>query len=886
MKSTKLLVLVAAGLLALTGCGKGDSGKSGSSAASIDPTNPENLANGIYTFVNEPNAERTKILGLLEKYASSEKLTGLTLFNNGGYAIYSNDIVKGTNNYIRGYGFGILSEGEIKADLAGETNAAWKRYLHSYESEDPGYLNYMNDKGSVVGDLQGYVNASYFQTKMNATKDGYDWVGDLATVDRPIAVNKSAETGLATKFKFPVKVGADLKYTTLSSKYAAYNNREVALEDYITPYKIYYTKAYGMVRGSENLTGSGSIKGSSSYYNASANGFNQAKWDQLGIKAYEEGGKSYLEFELNLPCNEFFAMYYLSNSMFAPVPEAFIKEIGGGDFAQGIKNWGANSSDLSESPLDHWLSTGAYTLEKWDDQQQIVFKKNPNYADGGRYKIAGVHLQVLKAINTDPNAAIKEFEANKIHSCGIPADYLDKYKSDERTATTIGSSNFKLNLNVCTQEVWNELFGEDGSVTQTAEADYWACEPAMANKDFVSGLSFALDRKTLAEKNGRTPAFEYFSPTYLSDPENGKYYNDTPEHKAAVADLTTGTDPYGYSLEKAKAAFKKAADKLVEDGVYNNGDTVEIEIAWMYASDEDEYHNDIKKNLLDAFNTPDNPLKLDVKFWVGENWSDVYYDKLMTGQFDIGFGSISGNTYNPLNFLEVLKSDNSSGFTLNWGINTNAVDANNPIVYNGKVWSFDALWTAADQGAFVKDGQNAQIDVGWNNASAKLNDDGTIVFEADFLEAVIKDEAGKDAAESFVSNINFWSRYDYVYGPDGNPTAYADALEIPIVRDDFVKGEAAVDANGLRIRHIKITIPADVVTTWSNGAVGVAGMSKGWTMFDIYYSKNVYGIEGGTFSPGSVYLLALDDATGEFTLAGDDTMPVPEAAPAAAADGE
>ena len=37
-------------------------------------------------------------------------------------------------------------------------------------------------------------------------------------------------------------------------------------------------------------------------------------------------------------------------------------------------------------------------------------------------------------------------------------------------------------------------------------------------------------------------------------------------------------------------------------------------------------------------------------------------------------------------------------------------------------------------------------------------------------------------------------------------------------------------------------------------------------MFDIYYSKNVYGIEGGTFSPGSVYLLALDDATGEFTL--------------------
>lgn len=835
MKSTKLLVLVAAGLLALAGCNKGNSDSSSAGgASSVDPTDPANLANGVFTYVNESNAERTKILGILEKYAVDEKLTGLTLFNNGGYVIYNDGIQKGTNSYIRGYGFGILAEGNITKDLEGETNAAWKRYLHSYESEDPGSLNYMNDKGSVVGDLQSYVTASYWQTKMNATKDGYDWVADLAKVDRPIAVNAQAN-GLATKYKFPVKVGSELKYSTTSTKYAAFNNREVALEDYVTPYKIYYTKAYGMVRGSENLTGTGSIKGASSYYNASANGFNQDKWDNIGIKAYKDGDQSYLEFEFNLPCTPFFAMYYLASGMFAPVPAEFIETIGGGDFTKGTAEWGVYSEDLSESPLDHWLSTGPYMLERWDPESQIVFKKNPNYADLGRYKIQGVHLNVLAAINSDSEAAIKEFEANKLHSCGIPSTRLEQYRTDPRVTTTIGDSNFKLNLNTCTQEQWIDIFGEE---------DQWECEPAMSNKDFVSGLSFAIDRKSLANKLGRNPAFEYFSPTYLSDPENGVYYNDTDEHKAAVAALQNGTDGFGYSLELAKASFKKASDKLIEDGVYKAGDTINIEIAWMYASDEDEYHSVIAKNLTDAFNTADNPLKLNVEFWVGQKWSDVYYNKLMEGQFDIGFGSISGNSYNPLNFLEVLKSDNSSGFTLNWGIDTNALNANNPIVYDGKVWTFDALWTAADQGAYVKDGKNSAVDAAFKNASAVRNADGSLTLEADFQEYVLKDDEGNELLHNYVSDIHI---YDGVTG-----------IDLPIVKADFDSYVPGADG----FSHIKVTFPADVVAELDNDTTNKYA-AYGYLMFDVYYSLTVFGLEGAPAIAGSIYIVTGIPAIGE-----------------------
>ena len=861
------MILAAAGLLgavSLAGCGKKKSEPTpGGDDTPVDPVpkDPE-LANGVYSYVNSPAAEREKILGLLEKYAVENKISGLTIFNNGGYGLYSPTLRKGTNNYIPGYGWGNLGDGELVADLPGESNAAWKRYLHTFITDDPVYLNSMNDKGSVVSDLQGYVTGAYWTTKMNATKDGYDWVGEFSTVDRPIAVDKNATTGLATTFKFPVRVGADLKYTTLSETYGAkYNNRQVALEDYITPYQIYYTKAYGMARGSEQLSGAGSIKGTSSYYNGSAQGFNAEKWANVGIKSFvDEGdGKSYLQFTFNLPCTEFFAMYYLASNMFSPVPREFIEDIGGGDFAEGIKVWGGNNEAGTLTPKDHWLSTGAYTVERWDKDEQIVFQLNPNFKhDANRYKIQGVHVNILAAAKTNTDAALEEFLAGKLHSCGIPYTHLEEYIDDERTAKTIGGSNFKLNMNTCTQEQWDKLFGEEGTITQSTTA--WECEPAMANKDFTSGISFAIDRQGLAKKTGRNAAFEYFSPTYLIDPENGVAYNDTDTHKNAIKSIAEGTDGYGYSLELAKASFKKAADTLIAEGAYNEGDTIEIEIAWQEDTDEQEFHAPIKKNLEDAFNTEENPLRLDVKFYAPQTWSDVYYKKMMVGQFDIGFGSISGNTYDPLSFLNVLSTNPSINhdFCLNWGVDTNAVtSAADGLVYDGKIWSFDGLFMAANEGVYAKDGKNSDVENDVINVEGRTNEDGTYTFEADFLEKKIKDENGNVIVNSYVANVNLYAYYNT------NPSTGAhDTYDLPILREDAVvtpcEGEGMEEYN-----HIAFTFPADVVASClADPYVAGYWAPRGAFMFDIYYAKDVFGVQGSPSIVGSVYNLAGFPASG------------------------
>ena len=89
------------------------------------------------------------------------------------------------------------------------------------------------------------------------------------------------------------------------------------------------------------------------------------------------------------------------------------------------------------------------------------------------------------------------------------------------------------------------------------------------------------------------------------------------------------------------------------------------------------------------------------------NYNDVY-DKRKHGEFQLGFGAVSGNALDPLSFIEVLKSDNSSTFTLNWGPDTSKVS--DSIVYDGQKWSFDGLWKAGTTvAALDNEGQLAKV---------------------------------------------------------------------------------------------------------------------------------------------------------------------------------
>ncbi len=681
-----------------------------------------------YSYSNASYEERTKILGLLEKYAVENNITGLTLYGNGGYVAYSTRIQSGSDNwkYIPGYGYGVLQEGSITRPMDKETNTAWKNYYHSYETDKPATLNYMNSQESVTSDLASLVQGAYFGTCINEEDaNAYRWMGDLVEdndsgnfSDLIEAVGENEE-GMAYEFKFKLKDG--IKYTTLSSNatLAKYNGTSAAYDDYITPYKLYFSKYIAFVRGNESFGTSSEVAGAQNYYKATQDAKTwdeiDAAWNQYMANSIFVDSEGYLHYKFKDLHTLFYAMYQSSSFMFAPVSKAFLSDlqtVGGYEtVADAVKEAWMNSTDKSHgslTPVDTCLSSGAYAVEQWSDTAIVFKRSNRDDFNDGLYSIEGVHYTILTAAKTDTEAAYKEFLAGSLDAASVPSTKLDEEKGKDYVHMTDDSTTYKINYNVCTKERWAELFGVNGTITKTAESDYWDVKPCMSNSDFLQGLSFALDRKTFAETYGRTPSANYFGNGYYSNPENGTIYNTTDEHKAAVENLINdNTDAYGYSLTLAQEAFTKAAKTLTESDAYKSGDTIKIEVCWQSESQSTTQGVSLKNMFESAFNGSDAHnvygLTLEVENYACAVWSDVYYKKMMVGQFDLGFGSISGNALNPINFLEVLKSNNSSGFTLNWGPDTNTVDE--AMVYDGQAWSFDALWQAADSSALVEGGK-------------------------------------------------------------------------------------------------------------------------------------------------------------------------------------
>ncbi len=780
------------------------------------------LASGLISYMKLSNAERTELLGLLERYAVETGITGTTLYESGTYRMYNPRITLGTENYIIGYGFGILPEGDITADLEYETNPAWKRYYHTYEADDPGTLNYLNDKGAQVGDLYAYFAGSYFTQFMNATKDGYEWVPELA-MEKPVPVNDDDNDGICSKWRFQIRTEKEgLKYTTGSkiASRAAFNNRGVKLEDYITPYKLLLTQANELYRGSESVNQPSAIKGSKAYYEASKDGFNESAWKQVGIRAYEENGKSYLEYEFENEYNQFYSMYYINSNIFCPVPQEFIDLV-------TIKNYLGFNKDATEGPVDNALALGAYYLESYTSNQEIVFKKNPNYVYADtKYKIPGVYTKIYPAAKSDQNAVIKEFLIGHFDACVIPKDYMNQYRNDPRTRSSMGTSCYKLNMNATDAATWEKFFGENGVVTQTPKDSYWPLKPAMSNAHFRKALSYSIDRLTYANTRGYIPSVDYLSSNYMSDPENGISYSTTEAHKNAIKSLIDETDGYGYSLELAREYFRLALTELEANGQYTPGTkenptVIDIEIAWMEASQEESNHNELKNFYETAFNDPSvsgGKYKLNIKFWVGALWSDVYYNKMMKGQFDIAYGSISGSALDPIGFVSVLSSDQtiSGSFTLNWGVDTNDPYVY-PLIYDGKLYSFDALYNATNLRAIIVDGRNeADVNIEYNEIVK--NADGT--YTGSFVLKPTMPELSKATVNSVVCcNYERYKNGDKEY----------DEKEITF---ETAEKDGTIT--------VTFTVPADLAADYATGS-GTSKEPKGLTGFDLYYDFEFNG---------------------------------------------
>ena len=737
-------------------------------------------ADGGYNFSSDLDA-KTEILGKLEEFAMSNFLTGISLFENGGYVRYSPRVKLPTQDYITGYGFGLLSEGKLLAK--GEEGNTWepkvssdKDFYRSASSSDPLDINAWMATGSQVSDLNSYISTSYWGTKIDPEdSSAYVWYPILAKDDcpEPIAIDsegnelrteadfEEAGKSIYKTWRIYVKTN-EIKYHTADGAKASlkseFDGRNVSLKDYEFIYKLLLTGATKLKRGTELASDTSyGIKGAYSYnlrttnYSGSSmddfDAINQA-WDamkadgSLGIKTSDDfdgyTGDPFIQFELVNPVDQFTAKYTLSSNLYTPLPQKFFETIGGlfsdadsespaqGNWISGAQKFGRFDGD---NIADRVLCLGPYHLAYWTKNQETAFRRSDDWfehTEQGRYNIPGVHIRIISKAQQTPDAIYQEFLQDTLDATGIPSSRMSERKGSDKQ--TRGDSTFKLNVNSCSQDRWNELNKELWKNTTA-----YKVKPFMSNLNFLNGLFWSIDRATFANKRGVNPSYNYFADAYLSDPKNGVSYNGTDAHKQAVTNFgidLTQEEQYGYSKAKAIEYFRVAVNELAAEGKIKLGSSASnptkltLNIQWMYPSDEYEYGQDIGNNFMDAFNDPQvcaGRVKLIVKHDADQQWEQVYNDHLMIGKYDLGFGAISGNSLNPLNFMEVLRSDNSSGFTLNWGADTGKFDESHPIVYDGKEWSYDSLWATADHGSIVEQGlETKTVKTGYINSTAEL----------------------------------------------------------------------------------------------------------------------------------------------------------------------
>lgn len=738
-------------------------------------------SNDVFGYSRLDVRERSEISASLEKYALKNGLTGISVSDNGGYVLYNPRVhspLLDTDSYLPGYGFGTFMYGTITEPLAGETTDAYDYYYHSQTtpSQETGTVNYLNSDLASVSDLYSYMSASYYTTELNDDYTEYSYIGNLAR-EMPIPLNAD-ENGVATKWRIPVWVGGDttdeskgvmkdLVFRTSSQEFAKYDNTPIKLEDYLTPFKLLATGKVGWYRGNEQAgekTANRRIKGFSNFYNGTAKveklPSNESFMENVGVSLDYETNSIVLEFDAGF--DQDFAVYQIDSIWSSPISEEFITELGGGDAIKGAGLYGTSAAP--RTPVDTSLSVGPYYLESYSSKNLITFKKNEKWhfkEDSlGRetYQIEGYHIKVNSALEQDELQSVLAWENNLVESCTVLDDVWEKYENDERRKTVLGNKQSKWTFNRMDKLLWDQFFGEGGSWQQKYNPNMdvtWDVKPISSNDNFFYGMNLAVDRLGYSENFHQNPSIDYQNPIAKVNPVTGELYNNSPEHKEAVAsvygnsfDDLSKTTSYGvtYMLRGIVEELNAGHYRL---GTGSQPTKVTLGIG---SIDEAFYRNRVQVIAQDwttAFDTAirgykdangNNPLvdedgNAKIVFELETDYvpADTSQEELITkgmwcGKYDIQYAYlIDGNAYDTINNVDILMSDKMGGFELNFATDTTIPSS--AVYYDGKYWSFNSLWAACNGGTVVdKDGFEITGLMAPNNeeTTAVKNEDGSV----------------------------------------------------------------------------------------------------------------------------------------------------------------
>lgn len=232
--------------------------------------------------------------------------------------------------------------------------------------------------------------------------------------------------------------------------------------------------------------------------------------EELGAKALND---KTLQVTLEVPVSYFTSLLYFPT--FYPVNRAFYNSLQPGTFGT--------------SP-ETVLSNGAFILESYEPAAlSFSLKKNPNYYNADKVKLAGLNYQVVK----DSQQALMSYQNGNLDVIKLSGDQVDQVKDDPELKVVGAGYLWYLTLNM------NDV-------------------PALANKNMRLALTHAVNRVAIVTdvlKDGSVATYTAVPPQFATGPDGSDFSGDQ----------TLFSDVCSDNPEKAAQYYELAKQELGQD---------------------------------------------------------------------------------------------------------------------------------------------------------------------------------------------------------------------------------------------------------------------------------------------------------------------------------
>lgn len=242
--------------------------------------------------------------------------------------------------------------------------------------------------------------------------------------------------------------------------------------------------------------------------------------------------------ELEVPVSFFPSLMYFPT--FYPINEKFYSSLEDGTYGT--------------SP-DTFLSNGAFLLDNYTPgTASLSLKKNPDYWDAGRVKLAGLNYQVVGSSDN----ALTAFKNNTLDVVMISGNQVASAESD---------ANLSKNLKVTgAGYMWYLTFSQTDKNAQGGK---------LANANLRLAISNAIDRESLVDNyvmDGSLATYTAVPPQFAASATTGEDFS---------GDQNKFKDYIGYNVDKAQDYLAKAKSELGVDSfeftmIYGNNEGDEV----------------------------------------------------------------------------------------------------------------------------------------------------------------------------------------------------------------------------------------------------------------------------------------------------------------------